>query len=68
MIDFVNTTGKNIGEVQNTKLARFVGKGEFSVRALRKRKPKEFEMMYLGALCVANGVSKDDIEKVCESK
>lgn len=33
-VDFVNTTGNNIGEIQNTKLANFVNVSEGAILSL----------------------------------
>jgi hypothetical protein len=67
-IDFVNRTGKNIGEVQNTQLGDFVGNHEATMRALRKKNPHKFDILYLGSLCKANGIDKEMLEKMKQKK
>ena len=63
MINFNNTTGKNKGKLQITKLANYLGKTEGALRALRKRNQKELEILHLGSLCVANCISENDLKK-----
>lgn len=63
-IDFVNTTGKNIGEIQNTKLAAFYNVVEGSIRRIKKEDPLKLECLYLGALCKANNISKQDLVEI----
>ncbi len=59
MIDFKTKTGK----IKVTELAEFIGMSEGALRARRKKNTKEFEIFYLGALCVANGIKEEDLEK-----
>lgn len=61
IIDFVNTTGENIGKIQNTKLATYLGVSERTIRYLSKTKPNQFNNLYLGSLCEANGITKESI-------
>ncbi|WP_418186717.1 hypothetical protein [Aliarcobacter lanthieri] len=68
IIDFVNKTGKKVGEVQNTKLANFFGNAESTIRQLRDREPLKFECLYLGAFCKANNIIKEDLIKILEDK
>lgn len=67
MIHFNNTTGKNKGKLQLTKLANFLGKTEGALRATRKRSLKELSVVHLGALCVANDVFERDLEKILKA-
>jgi DNA-binding Xre family transcriptional regulator len=67
-IDFVNTTGKNIGQIQNTKLADFIGVSEGAVRHIKNKYPNRFEILYLGAFCKVNNIKKEDLIKLIESK
>lgn len=57
MIDFKTKTGK----INISKLAEFVGKSEGTLRAKKKKDPKEFEIYYFGSLCVANKIKEEDI-------
>ena len=61
MIDFKTKTGKEIGKIKVTELAEFIGMSEGAMRARRKKNPKEFDIFYLGALCVANGITEKDL-------
>lgn len=61
IIDFVNTTGKNIGKIQNTKLAAYFNASENFIRSLRKTDSLKLDCLYLGALCKANNVTKEHI-------
>lgn len=64
LIDFVNKTGKNIGQVQNTKLAKFFGVTEGAFRSMREKEPLKFDCLYLGAFCKANNITKEDLENI----
>ncbi len=68
MIHFNNTTGKNKGKVQITKLARFLNKSETTIRSLRKTNPEKFEREHLGAICMANGIDSKILETLIESR
>ncbi len=63
MIHFNNTTGKNKGKLQLTKLAKFLGKSEGALRASKKRSQRELDILHLGALCLANEISEKDLEE-----
>lgn len=63
MIDFKTKTGKEIGKIKVTELAEFIGISEGGLRNRRKKNPKEFEIYYLGAFCLANGIKEEDLEK-----
>ena len=65
---FNNTTGQNIGKLQNTKLANFLRKKEAAMRALRKRDEAMYNVLHLGALCKANDINEDDLKSLFESK
>ncbi len=67
-IDFVNKTGQKIGEVQNTKLAKYLGNSEGAIRNLRDKEPRKFDCLYLGALCKANNIIKEDLIKLLKDK
>ncbi len=67
-IDFVNTIGKNIGEIQNTKLAKFFDINEGSIRRMKKEDPFKLDCLYLGALCKANNITKEDIIETSKNK
>ena len=64
MIHFNNTTGKNKGKLQLTKLATFLGKTEGALRATKKRSERELSILHLGSLCVANCISENDLKKL----
>lgn len=68
MIHFNNTTGKNIGKLQITKLAKYLGKTEGALRAAKKRSQKELDILHLGSLCHANCVTEEDIKKIASIK
>lgn len=61
MIDFKTKTGKEIGKIKVTELADFLGMSEGALRNRRKKNPKEFDVYYMGALCVANGIKEEDL-------
>ena len=65
---FNNTTGSNVGKLQNTKLANFLNKKEAAMRALRKRDEVMYDTLHLGALCKANNINEDDLKFLFESK
>lgn len=67
-IDFVNRTGKNIGQIQNTKLANFVGISEGAIRLMKENDLHRLECNYLGALCKANDITKDDLINLVENR
>ncbi len=48
-IDFVNRTGKNIGQIQNTKLANYVGISEGTIRLMKENDLHRIDCNYLGA-------------------
>jgi hypothetical protein len=62
VIHFNNTTGKNKGKLQFTKLATYLGKTEGALRATKKRSEKELAILHLGALCEANGIFESDLK------
>ncbi len=68
IVDFVNKTGKNIGLVQNTKLGFFFETNEKNIRYLRKTKKNMFDSLYLGALCKANNITRDDLIELIKQK
>ena len=68
MIDFVNTTGKNKGKVQNTKLAAYLNMSEGGIRAIKKKSEKQFNINYLGSFCHANNISIEDLREHIEIK
>ena len=67
MIHFNNTTGKNKGKLQLTKLANFLGKSEGALRATKKRSEKDLNILLLGAICVANGITENNMEEYINS-
>ncbi len=67
-IDFVNRTGKNIGEIQNTKLANFIGISEGAIRLMKANDLHRLDCTYLGALCKANNITKQDLIKIIEDR
>ena len=68
MIHFNNTTGKNKGKVQITKLARFLGKHESTIRSLRKNNPAKFDIIQLGAICKANNINAEALYQIIKEK
>lgn len=63
--DFVNTTGKNIGRLQNTKLAAYLGCSEGAIRGMKRKEDQlRLECLYLGALCKANNISKENLVEI----
>ena len=64
LINFNNTTGKNKGKLQITKLANFLGKSEGALRAIKKKDEKYLKVLHLGSLCEINGISESDLEKI----
>ena len=65
--DFVNRSGKNIGQIQNTKLAGFVGISEGAIRLMKDKDTHRLDCLYLGALCKANNITKDDLIKLFDN-
>ena len=68
MVDFNNISGQNKGRLQITKLAKFLGKPESTIRARKNKDSREFNILHLGALCEANGIKEDDIKKIVKFK
>ena len=68
MIDFVTTTGKNVGKIKNTELGIALGLGEGAMRNIEKKHPQRYEMMYFGALCEANKITKDELIKIINDR
>lgn len=64
MIHFNNTTGKNVGKLQVTKLANFLNLNEATLRSLKRTNPEKFEREHLGALCQANGINAEKLESL----
>ena len=68
MQHFNNTTGKNKGNLQLTKLAKYLGRTEGTLRLMKKRdeelkrKVKLLEVLHLGALCHINGITENDLK------
>ncbi len=67
-IDFVNRTGKNIGQIQNTKLANYVGISEGTIRLMKENDLHRLDCTYLGALCKANNITKEDLVKLVKNR
>lgn len=67
-IDFVNISGKNIGIIQNTKLANFIGISEGAIRLMKENDLHRLDCIYLGALCKANNIRKEDLIKLVENR
>ena len=68
MLDFNNISGKNKGKLQITKLAKYLGKNESTLRALKKKNPKMLKILHLGSLCDANSVTEEDIKNIVNLK
>jgi hypothetical protein len=68
MNDFITTTGKNIGKIKNTEFGNFVNLGEGAMRNLEKKHPLRYKMLYIGALCKANNITKEDLIKLVENR
>ncbi len=64
MIDFVYTTGKNIGTVNKSKLGEFISLSANATKNLADKHPKRFDCLYLGAFCKANDIKKEDLVKI----
>ena len=67
-IDFVNKTGKNVGEIQNTKLADFIGISEGAIRLMKANDLHRLDCLYLGSLCKANNITKDVLIKFVQNR
>lgn len=65
MITFIHTKGKKEGKPNWAELSLFLGKDESTLRSLYKRNKEEFEIVHLGAICKANGIT---LEKLTELK
>ena len=63
MIDFLHKTKKRAGTVNITELAQFLEKNEATIRALQRKNPKKFDLLYMGSVCSANGISLEDLRK-----
>jgi hypothetical protein len=68
MLTFNNISGKNKGKLQITKLAKYLGKNESTLRALRKKNPKMLHILHLGSLCDVNGIEEEDIKNIVSLK
>ncbi len=64
LTDFKTKTGKEVGKIKVTELAQFIGMTEGALRKRRKKNPKEFEIYYLGALCVANDIKEAELRNL----
>lgn len=65
MIDF---TKKN-GEIEVQEFSHYLGyKTEGAMRHMRKNHHDRFNMLYIGALCCANGVSTDDLLRLIKGR
>ena len=61
-------TKKN-GEIDVQEFSHYLGyKAEGSARHMRKHHPDRFNIMYMGALCCANGISTDDLLRLIRNK
>lgn len=67
-VDFVNTTGKNIGKIQSKKLADYFGVTEGGIRYMKNNDELKYDCLYLGALCKANNVTKENIIEIFKNK
>ena len=64
-IDFITNTNK----INNTKLGKFLcDLSEGSIRNLKTKYSKRYEAYYLGALCIANDIKKEDLQKIVINK
>lgn len=62
-VDFVKTSG----DIHNTKLAEFFNMTEGAIRRLKSKEDNlKFNCLYLGALCKANNISKEDLINLIE--
>ena len=68
MIDFITKTGKNIGKIKKSELGAALGRGEGAMRNIEKKHPNRYEMMYFGALCEANKITKDELIKIINDR
>ena len=67
-VDFVNTTGENIDKIQSKKLADYFGMTEGAIRHMKNKDELKYDCLYLGALCKANNISKDNIKEILKIK
>ncbi|MEA1919136.1 MAG: hypothetical protein U9N52_04800 [Campylobacterota bacterium] len=61
MKDFKWKTGKNKGAINIAELAKHAGIAEGTLRARSTRRPKEFELFYMGIVCKANNIDINDL-------
>ena len=57
-----------MGKIKNTEFGNFVNLGEGAMRNLEKKHPQRYEMLYIGALCKANNITKEDLIKLVENR
>lgn len=56
---------KKNGEINISSLSRFLGyKSEAGLRQLKKVNKEKFEVIYLGAICVANNIDIKELEGI----
>lgn len=63
IIDFRHKKGKRAGTINISEFAAHLGKQEGTLRTLKRVNPRKFNMIYLGAICAANGITA---EMLCE--
>lgn len=68
IVDFVYLTGKNVGKINYSSLGRFYNKNYQMLINQNKKYPEQIEMIYLGAFCKANGITKKDIINLIEAQ
>lgn len=66
--DFVYLTGKNVGNINYSDLGRFYGKQGQTLINQHNKNPKQLEAIYLGSLCQANEITKQDLIKIIKMK
>ncbi|KAB7891379.1 hypothetical protein [Poseidonibacter ostreae] len=62
--DFLTISGENVGTIIHSRLAKFIGTAEGTTRALSKTNPKRYDCLYLGAFCMINDITKEDLLKI----
>jgi len=64
MTNFLHKSKKRAGTVNVTELATYLGKDETTIRALKRTNPQKFEIIYLGAVCIANNIKIEDLKRI----
>lgn len=64
MKTFIHTKGKKEGKPNWSELSIVLGKDESTLRSLFKRNKEYFEIVHIGAVCKANGITMEKLKDI----